>query len=59
MFKVHRLSKNFRDKIILKDLNFEVDHGKIAIFLGQSGVGKSTLLRVLNNLEAMIAGHFF
>lgn len=59
MFKVNHLSKTIRNKKILNDLNFEVDHGKIAIFLGGSGVGKSTLLRVLNNLESFDTGSFF
>lgn len=59
MFKVNHLSKTIRGKKILKDLNFEIDHGKIAIFLGGSGVGKSTLLRVLNNLDSYDSGSFF
>ena len=40
----------------MRDLNLQVDHGQIAIFLGSSGVGKSTLLRVLNNLETVDSG---
>lgn len=59
MFKVKNLSKTVRDKKILKDLSFEIAYGKIAIFLGKSGVGKSTLLRVLNNLENYDSGSFF
>lgn len=58
MFKVTHLSKMIRHKTILNDLNFEIDHGKIAIFLGGSGAGKSTLLRVLNNLESYDKGAF-
>jgi len=58
MFKVSHLSKKIGSKTIFKDLNFEIDHGKIAIFLGGSGVGKSTLLRVLNNLEGYNSGSF-
>lgn len=58
MFKVNHLSKTVLGKKILKNLNFEIDHGKIAIFLGGSGVGKSTLLRVLNNLESYDSGSF-
>lgn len=58
MLKVNHLSKTIRTKRVLKDLNFEIDHGKIAIFLGRSGVGKSTLLRVLNNLESYDSGSF-
>lgn len=56
MLKINHLSTTIRGKKILKNLNFEIDHGKIAIFLGGSGVGKSTLLRVLNNLESYDSG---
>lgn len=58
MFKVSHLSKTIQSKKILNHLNFEIDHGKVAIFLGASGVGKSTLLRVLNNLESYDSGLF-
>lgn len=58
MFKVNNLSKTIQNKKILKDLDFEIDHGQIAIFLGGSGVGKSTLLRILNNLESYDSGSF-
>lgn len=54
MFKVQNLKTN-----ILKDLNFEIGRGEIAIFLGSSGVGKTTLLRALNHLEHSVEGHFF
>ncbi len=58
MLKVSSLSKNFQKKQILKNLDFEIDHGNIAIFLGESGAGKSTLLRILNNLETFDTGLF-
>lgn len=58
MLKIHHLSKTIQEKKILKNLDFEIDHGKIAIFLGGSGAGKSTLLRVLNNLENYETGSF-
>lgn len=58
MLKVNHLSKTIQSKKILNDLNFEIDHGKIAIFLGQSGAGKSTLLRILNNLDSYDSGSF-
>ena len=58
MFKVNHLSKTIHSKNILNDLNFEIGRGEIAIFLGESGVGKSTLLRVINNLENYDKGSF-
>ncbi len=56
MLKVDKLTKSFNGKIILKDLSFSIEKGEIAVFLGESGVGKSTLLRVLNNLETFDSG---
>lgn len=58
MFKVKHLSKTINFKPILKDLNFEIESGQIAVFLGRSGVGKSTLLRILNHLESYDSGEF-
>lgn len=58
MFKVTNLSKSVPGRVILKNVSFEMDHGQIGIFLGGSGVGKSTLLRVLNHLETCDQGTF-
>jgi len=56
MLSVKNLSKQFGTKKVINDVSFDVPQGGIAIFLGASGVGKSTLLRVLNNLETVDAG---
>lgn len=58
MLKVSQLSKKIQGKQILNDVSFEVSSHQIAIFLGGSGVGKSTLLRVLNGLETYDSGFF-
>lgn len=59
MLKVTNLAKSIRDKVILKNINFEIAQGEIGIFLGHSGAGKTTLLRILNNLESYDKGSFF
>lgn len=56
MLTIQGLSKTFKDKKILENISFSVKPGEIALFLGASGVGKSTLLRVLNNLETVDTG---
>ena len=56
MLQLKNLSKKFADKKILDDISVNVEDGTIAVFLGASGVGKSTLLRVLNNLESLDEG---
>lgn len=56
MLIIKHLTKIFNNKKVLDDINLVVDKGSIALFLGASGVGKSTLLRVLNNLETLDHG---
>ncbi|MGE0010193.1 MAG: amino acid ABC transporter ATP-binding protein [Candidatus Babeliales bacterium] len=56
MLTITNLSKAFGKKKILNNVSLTVTQGEIAILLGSSGVGKSTLLRILNNLETYDAG---
>lgn len=56
MLAFQNITKTFGKKVILDNVTFGVEAGHMAILLGQSGVGKSTLLRILNNLETLDAG---
>lgn len=56
MLTINNLTKIFRGKKVIDDISFTVKAGEIAMFLGASGVGKSTLLRVLTNLETLDSG---
>lgn len=56
MLTVKNIVKTFHGKKILDDVSFDVHPGQIIVLLGQSGVGKSTMLRVLSNLETIDAG---
>ena len=56
MLSIKNLSKRFGSKTVIDNVSFDVDKGKIAVLVGPSGVGKSTLLRVLNNLEKLDGG---
>jgi ABC-type polar amino acid transport system ATPase subunit len=56
MLKIDLLNKSFNTKKILNNISLTVQKGEIALFLGSSGVGKSTLLRILNNLETVSSG---
>src|SRR6267142_6148063 len=42
---VRDLTMAFGNFVLMKDLNFAVNHGDIFIIMGGSGSGKSTLLR--------------
>lgn len=56
MLEIKKLTKHFGTKKILNEVSLAVQPGEIAFLLGPSGVGKSTLLRVLNNLETIDEG---
>ena len=50
VLKVQGLYKSFKRKPVLKNINFELGQGEILAILGRSGVGKTTILRCINNL---------
>lgn len=50
MIKISNLSKNFSDKQVLKDLNLEIEDGKVFGLVGINGAGKSTLLRLISGI---------
>ena len=47
---VENLYKNFGDKVILDNVSFNVELGDKLAIIGQSGVGKSVLIKHLNGL---------
>ncbi len=56
MLSIENLSKSFGKKKVIDEVTLSVPTGGIAVLLGPSGVGKSTMLRVLNNLESIDSG---
>jgi ABC-type polar amino acid transport system ATPase subunit len=56
ILKVENLNKSFKGKQVLKNVNFSVNEGEIVAILGQSGAGKTTILRCINNLEQCDSG---
>lgn len=49
----------FDDKVILREVSFTLKTGHTKIFLGASGAGKSTILRLILGLLKPDAGHIF
>ena len=56
MIKVDVRRKAFGDEEILRDVRFEMEVGETLAILGASGIGKSTLLRVILGLVAADVG---
>lgn len=47
---VKGLKKSFKDKDILKGVDFEVQRGEIFALLGSNGAGKTTTVNILSTL---------
>lgn len=51
--------KSFGEKRVLNRVSLEVAPGELLVFLGRSGCGKTTLLRLVNRLAAADSGEVF
>ena len=56
LLEIKNLSKSYGDTTILKDINLEIDSGKIIGLLGRNGAGKTTLLKLINGLLTITSG---
>ena len=56
MIEVRNLYKSFGDKEVLKNINFQFEDGKTNLIIGQSGSGKTVLMKNLVGLLDPTAG---
>lgn len=59
MIELKRLYKRYGEKDVLKDINLKIEKGEIFAFIGPTGVGKTTLLRLIDLLETPTAGEIY
>ena len=50
MIEFKKISKSFSSKNILNNISFKIKSGESVAIIGQSGMGKSVLLKHLNGL---------
>ena len=56
MIEVRSLTKRFGGHEVLRGIDMQVRQGELAVMIGGSGGGKSTLLRCMNGLETFDSG---
>ena len=53
------VNKSYGNKKVLKNINLEITEGKIIGLLGKNGTGKSTLIKLINDLLTLNSGKIF
>lgn len=56
LLKCVNVNKRFGNKKILEDINLNIPRGKIIGLLGKNGTGKSTLIKIINDLLTVDSG---
>ena len=51
MIELQNIVKNFKSKKVLKNVSLTIEEGNLVTIIGESGCGKTTLLKLLNRLE--------
>ncbi|MBA2405662.1 MAG: ABC transporter ATP-binding protein, partial [Bdellovibrionales bacterium] len=53
------VSKAYQENVIIQDISFKINDGEFVSFLGSSGCGKTTSLRMLAGLETSSKGEIY
>lgn len=59
MINIKNLNKKYRNKIILDNINLDIEKGKIIGLLGPNGSGKTTLMKILLNITKEDNGEIY
>ena len=51
-----KVNKSFDEKKVLKEVSFKIERGKIVGLLGKNGMGKTTIIKLINDLLTPTSG---
>ena len=57
VLSVQGLSKSFGDRKLFSDVSFEIKRGERVALIGDNGIGKSTILKIINGLAPADSGN--
>jgi len=57
MIELNNITHNYKDKCVFDDFSLNIESGKLTCLLGDSGSGKTTILRVIAGLEIPTKGN--
>ena len=56
MIKINNLTKKYKDKLAVDNLNLEIKTGELFSLLGTNGAGKTTTIKMLSTLILPTSG---
>lgn len=56
MIEFINIKKFYKDKAIIKNLNLKINKGEFVVFIGSSGCGKTTTVKMINKLIKITSG---
>ncbi|NLP34742.1 MAG: betaine/proline/choline family ABC transporter ATP-binding protein [Clostridiales bacterium] len=59
MIRFENITKKYKDKVVIKNNSFEIEKGKLVAFIGESGCGKTTTLKMINRLIKPSSGKIY
>jgi osmoprotectant transport system ATP-binding protein len=59
MIRFENISKKYKDKTVLKSISLEIEKGHLVSFIGESGCGKTTTLKMINRLIKPTSGKIY
>ncbi|MGE7843270.1 ABC transporter ATP-binding protein [Lysinibacillus sp. NPDC093712] len=57
--QIQEVTKSFGKKVVLKDINFDIKEGRIYGFIGPSGAGKTTLVKMMVGMDIPDKGSIY
>jgi len=59
VIRFENISKNFKENKVLKNVSFHIKKGHLVVFIGASGCGKTTTMKMINRLIKPTSGKIF